>query len=362
MSVEPKIRAIIKKNGYIKIDEIMRESLSNNPDSYYRSTENIGKDGDFITSPEISQLFGEIIALWAIEKWQELESPEKFALLELGPGQGQLMQDFLRVAKLAPGFFEAAQLYLLEINPYFIAKQKKKLNEYNKDIRWIKTISQLPEIPLITISNEFFDALPIKQYIKANERWFESVMVIDQIDDSIKYNKIEINALLEQKLSSTHINAIDGAIVESSQDSLEIMQVLSEHLNSYRGACLSIDYGYDIEAKIRTQSQYVSSLQAIQNHKYQAIVSTFGAADLTAHVDFNALKQIARESNNNKPASSIMSSQREFLFKYGIKFRLQLLKNNCSSPEQDILDRQVLRLTSSQHMGELFKVFEYKII
>lgn len=358
MLVESKIRATIKNNGHIKIDDMMRQALSATSDSYYKSTENIGKDGDFITAPEISQLFGEIIALWAIEQWQKIGSPSRFILLELGPGQGQLMQDFLRVAKLVPNFFDAAQLHLLEINPYFITKQKSKLTEYKQDIKWISEVSQISPIPSIIIANEFFDALPIKQYIKKENIWFESVMIVDPIDNAIKYNKIQIDSSLQAQLSSAHINAKNGAIIEISQDSLKITKALSQHLHAYGGAGLIIDYGYDLPPQARTNKQYNSTLQAMKGHKYQPIMDSLGTADLTAHVDFHSLKQAIISAIKLKPPACSSFTQKEFLFKYGIELRLQRLKNNATTQEKHILDKQVARLTSSQHMGELFKVLE----
>ena len=355
MPIDSNIRNIIKTNSHIKIDDMMREVLSNTPNSYYKITKNIGEHGDFITSPEISQLFGEIIALWAIEKWQELGSPKKFTLIELGPGQGQLMQDFLRVAKLLPEFFNAAQIYLLEINPHFIKKQQTKLIEYNKNIIWISDIKQIPKLPSIIISNEFFDALPIKQYMKVKDQWFESILVIDPIDERIKYGKIELHSALQKQLALDHINAKDGAIIEESIESLDIIRSLSKHLYTYGGAKLIIDYGYAFEAPIRRRGQYNSTLQAIKNHQYHSIISSLGEADLTAHVDFDALRKAAHEQGVNNYS---ISSQKEFLIKYGIKIRLQTLKTNASQEDKEILDKQVFRLTSSQQMGELFKVLE----
>tara|TARA_B110000503_G_scaffold141889_1_gene236875 strand:- start:766 stop:1881 length:1116 start_codon:yes stop_codon:yes gene_type:complete len=355
MPIDSNIRNIIKAKGCIKIDDMMREVLSNTPNSYYKITKNIGKYGDFITSPEISQLFGELIALWAIEKWQELGAPKKLLLIELGPGQGQLMQDFLRVAKLIPEFFNATQIYLLEINQHFIKKQKSNLAEYDKNIKWISDIKQIPKLPSIIISNEFFDALPIKQYMKVKDKWFESILVIDPIDERIKYDKIELHIALQRQLALDHINAQDGAIIEESIESLDIVRFLSKHINNYRGAKLIIDYGYALEAPTRTRGQYNSTLQAIKEHQYHSIIDSLGEADLTAHVDFDALKKAAHEQGVNNYS---ISSQKEFLTKYGIEIRLQALKISASQEEKSILDKQVFRLTSSQQMGELFKVLE----
>ncbi|MDG1436397.1 MAG: SAM-dependent methyltransferase [Rickettsiaceae bacterium] len=357
MSTKSKIRRIIKQNGYITIDELMMQALSDNKDSYYRSAEHIGAKGDFITAPEISQLFGEIIALWAIEKWQELGSPAELCLAEFGPGQGQLMQDFLRVARLVPDFFNACKLYLLEINPYFIAKQKSKLLEYKPDTKWIKDLSQLPKKPSLIIANEFFDALPIKQYIKKDGNWFESVMVFNQKSQRNQYGMIEIDHELQNKILSKHINAEDGAVFEESEQSLEITKALSTHLDLNGGASLIIDYGYNFDAQMRTRNQYNSTLQALKDHKYQEVTELLGDADLTAHVDFNALKQISLSSLSNLKTCQL-STQREFLLKYGIGLRVRILKIKAPEHEQDILDRQVSRLIDPQHMGELFKVLE----
>lgn len=355
MPIDSKIRSIIKENGHIKIDDMMREVLSANSGSYYKSLKNIGRNGDFITSPEISQLFGEIIALWAIEKWQQLGMPKRFSLIELGPGQGKLMQDFLRTAKLVPEFYNAARVYLLEINPHFIKKQKANLIEYNKNIKWLTDIKKIPKTQAILIANEFFDVMPIKQYMKVKNKWFELILVIDPIDGRIKYDKVELHKALQHQFLFEHTNSRDGAIIEESIESLNIIRFLSKHLCTHGGASLIIDYGYDIKTETRTRRQYNSTLQAIKNHQYHSIIDSLGEADLTAHVDFNALKKAAIEQEIN---DYNILSQKEFLVKYGIEIRLQALKNTASQEEGDILDRQVFRLISTKQMGELFKVLE----
>lgn len=356
MPIDAKIRSVIAANGHIKIDDMMKQVLSINSESYYISVENIGANGDFITSPEISQLFGETIALWAIEQWQALGKPSEFCLLELGPGQGTLMDDLLRTSSgIAKAFAKAAKVHLLEINQKFIQKQKAKLDKYKKEITWIKEISELPELPLIVIANEFFDALPIKQFIKTKDKWFESILIVDPIDGQIKYSKIEIYKALQNQLKFDHINANDGAIIEESIESLEVIRNLSDFIYKYSGAALIIDYGYDIKALERTRNQYNSTLQAIKNHQYWPIIDTLGEADLTAHVDFDALRKASMERGINGFRSF---SQRDFLLTYGIGLRLSGLKKTLAQEECNVLDRQVLRLTSRDMMGELFKVLE----
>jgi NADH dehydrogenase [ubiquinone] 1 alpha subcomplex assembly factor 7 len=355
MPIDAKIRTIIETNGYIKIDEMMRQVLSINPDSYYIATENIGAGGDFITAPEISQLFGEIIALWAIEQWQKLGRPNEFCLLELGPGHGTLMSDLLRASGVVKAFLDAAKIHLLEINPKFIQKQKAKLKAHKKEITWIEHISDLPKLPTIIIANEFFDALPIKQFTKLQDRWFESILVVDPIDGQIKYGKIEIHKALAQQLALEHVNANDGAIIEESLESLEIVRSLSDHIYKYSGSALIIDYGYNIEVSERNRNQYNSTLQAIKNHQYWSIIDSLGEADLTAHVDFDALKKASQERGVKDFRNF---SQRDFLLSYGIELRLEKLKRGLNQAECNILNRQVLRLISQDMMGELFKVLE----
>ncbi len=355
MPIDSKIRQIIKEDGHIKIDDMMKEVLSSNSKSYYRSTEAIGENGDFITSPEISQLFGEMIALWAIEKWQSTGSPNKFSLIELGPGQGKLMQDFLRVAKLDNNFFNAIEIFLYEINPFFIKKQKENLASYGKKIHWIKDIKKIPKIPAIIIANEFFDALPIKQYLKVKNKWYESILITDPIDGRIKFHKTEISKILQNQLLYDHKLAKDGAIVEESVESLYITRYISSHLNTHKGAALIIDYGYNINSDDRTRHQYHSTLQAIKNHQYSSIMDTLGEADLTTHVDFNALSKAALEQNIK---NINFSTQRDFLIKYEITLRLKTLEQNLSKDDFTNVEKQVFRLISEQQMGELFKVLE----
>ena len=355
MAIDSNIRSHIKEYGHIKIDDMMKEALSANNESYYKSTKTLGEDGDFITSPEISQLFGEIIALWAIEKWQDLGSPEEFALIELGPGRGKMMQDFLRVYKLDTKFYSAIKIFLYDINPFFIDIQKTNLVEYNKSISWIKTIEEIPKIPAIFIANEFFDALPIKQYLKVKTKWFESTLVTDPVDGRMKFSKIEAHKVLGAQLLYEYKNAKDGAIVEESLESLNIIRKLSKHINNHTGAAVIIDYGYNIPPNKRSRGQYNSTLQAVKNHQYSSVINTLGESDLTAHVDFNALLNASKEQSIEK---TTFWTQREFLLKYGIGFRLEFLKNSLSQEDFSIVEKQVFRLMSESQMGELFKVLE----
>lgn len=356
MAIDSKIRQIIAENGHIKIDEMMREVLSLHSNSYYKTLKNIGSDSDFITSPEISQLFGEIIAIWAITKWKKIGRPDEFILLELGPGTGSLIHDFLRVCNIEPDFLRTMEIYLYDINLNFISKQREKLAPLKKEIKWIDNFENLPSKPLIVIANEFFDALPIKQYIKVKKYWFEYIFITDPFTGNIQYNKMSIPEHLQIQLDMEHVNANDGAVFEESIESLAIIRELSRHVKNHGGSALIIDYGYNIKAENRKRSQYNSTLQAMKNHKYWPIIDTLGEADITAHVDFNALEKAAREQ---KIVKFDYCTQREFLLNYGIELRSKILQKSLSQEEHYIIDKQVERLVSPSMMGELFKVLSF---
>ena len=269
------------------------------------------------------------------------------------------MRDLMRVAKLVPEFTQAAQIFLYEINKNFIKKQKDNLFFVKQEINWISNINKLPQIPCIIISNEFFDAMPIKQYIKIRQTWYESVIVCDPTDSRLKFDKIELNKALFHQLNLEHKNAQDGALLEESAESLEIMRKIATHLVKFTGACLTIDYGYDIEPFKRTRNQYNSTLQAIKNHQYHPIIDSLGEADLSAHIDFNALKNAIIQKGINNVA---ILSQHDFLINSGIIVRQQLLKRQASDEEAIILDNQLYRLIAKEQMGEIFKTMEYLVV
>lgn len=353
MPIDSKIRSIIKQNGNIPVDHMMSEVLSLNSASYYQWQNKLGAQGDFTTASEISQLFGEIIGLWTIDQWQQMGEPKQVNVVELGPGRGLLMRDLLKVARLVPEFYNSLTIGLIEINQHFISQQKSNLANIALPINHYDKIENIEKYPTIFIANEFFDAMPIKQYIKSEELWYESTLVIEPNDSKIKFSKIGINKELQNYLLKTHINAKDGAVIEESYKSLEIIKFISNHIKQYDGSSLIIDYGYDIDPLERTRYQYNYTLQAIKKHKYHPLLETLGEADLSAHVDFWALKTIA-ENFGLQVKGAI--SQCAFLIHNGIVLRAETLKNKLDVSQAQIIDKQVDRLISSTKMGELFKV------
>lgn len=353
MPIYQKVKNLIKQNGYITVDAMMSQAMSATSRSYYQRQDKIGEQGDFITAPEISQLFGEIIGLWVIEQWYKIGCPGQTNLVELGPGQGTLMKDLLRVTKLAPEFYQSLQIELLEINPHFIEKQKANIPF--APLRHVSSIEQILKIPSIIIANEFFDALPIKQYIKDSNLWHEIVLKINDSTDQIFFDKIVINKELQDYLLQHHPNTNDGAIIEISPQSQDIMDFISNHIKQFNGSAVIIDYGYDVDPITRRNSQYNSTLQAIKDHSYSPILENLGKADLSAHVDFHSLK--IRAKNIGIKVSNIIT-QGDFLIKYGILLRSKALQSKLLKVEAEIIERQVGRLIDSNKMGQLFKALQ----
>ena len=353
MPIDQQVRDYINKNGYLTLDRLMKEALTGSPNSYYKQKNLLGAGGDFVTSPEISQLFGEAIGLWCIDTWKKLGKPKKISLVEFGPGRGLLMRDLLRTVQIIPELYKAIHVELIDVNPHFIEWQKNNLANFNVNIKWLDKVDDISDCPALFIANEFFDALPIKQYIKAKQTWYETILVLGPHDGKIKFDKIALNKVLNEQLLQDYTTAQDGAVVEESLESLQIIKTVSKHIKTFLGAALIIDYGYNISNLTRTRHQFNSTLQAIKNHKFHPVLSSLGEADLSAHVDFYSLIKAARQYEIE---TTKLISQREFLLNYGILQRAETLKNSLDTNQKKIIDRQVERLTSTQLMGELFKV------
>jgi SAM-dependent MidA family methyltransferase len=322
-----------KTQTLISIAEFMSKQNAH----YYGKKKAIGED--FITSSEISQLFGEIIALWCITKWQEMAEPANICLVELGPGRGTLMQDLLRSIKNHAIFKAITQIVLVDINPHLRAQQKDRLCDFGKEIIWHEAIEALPEMPCVIIANEFFDCLPIKQYIYHQQQWCE-IMIEPKL--GFKY--------MPTDKTFSHLPK-EGDIVEVSKPSTDIAQKIATSLLTHTGACLIIDYGY--EEKNR---QYVSSLQAVKNHQYHWVLAgDIDEADLSAHVNFTALAAVFASFE----ITANIFTQRDFLINYGIEIRAQKLYEHIIKIDEKIkLANALQRLISNYYMGGIFKVLE----
>lgn len=346
------LRRLIELRGAIPISTFMEEVLLNHDLGYYAQENAIGHIGDFVTSPEISQLFGEMLGIWCLTCWELMGCPKEFTLVELGPGKGTLMHDLLRSTRNVPGFHQALEIYMVEASNKLSKIQQNKLKSFNYIKQtWHDNIYDLPKKPTLIIANEFFDALPIRQYQKIKDEWYEILISIIPSNQELCFIKNPIEKPINTYLNAEHPNAIHNAIYESSLKSIEYMQNIADHIYNYGGCAAIIDYGYDYEPNQRID--YSNSLQAVKNHKYHPVLSDIGYADISAHVDFNILKKAAE----HRKCSVIGAiSQNKFLTSLGIDLRAKMLLKNASSLQGKAIMSGLERLISPQQMGDLFKV------
>lgn len=304
-----------------RLDKYMGDALLH----YYNTRDPFGVDGDFTTAPEISQLFGEIIGIWAVQKWIEIGSPSSFNLIEIGPGRGTLMSDLLRGTKHIQPFHNAMSIHLVETSQTLGKIQKKTLKDHN--VQWHNHLSDVSsKPPAIIIANEFFDALPCRQFKFENEHWYEHYI---QNQRSVW---IECDKPL---LKSTLPMSKNGDIFEYSDEQKHYAQLI----NNYNGGGLLIDYGY-------LESSYGDSLQALYKHAPCPVTSHAGNADITTHVDFEWISSFFKDSKT--------STQSCFLKKNGIDIRYHSLANSKLKCGYE-------RLINPKEMGDLFKVLEINL-
>jgi SAM-dependent MidA family methyltransferase len=310
---------------------------------YYGTRDPFGAHGDFITAPEVSQMFGELIGLWAAAVWQQMGSPARVHLIELGPGRGTLMADALRAAKAMPKFREAISVHLIEISPVLKARQRKTLRDTGVPIEWYPDLQEVPAGPAIIIANEFFDALPVHQAVKHAGAWYERCVGIGA-NDKLEFT-LAAEPLSDDMVPAALRGAAEGSVFEWRDAAAG--QALGRRV-AQGGAALVIDYGH-------TQSGLGETLQAVGAHAYADPLATPGEIDLTAHVDFERL--IADATSAGSAAFGPIE-QGEFLRRLGIEVRTAKLKANASPEQAAAVDAALARLTGrgSKQMGALFKV------
>ncbi|WP_210162570.1 class I SAM-dependent methyltransferase [Cucumibacter marinus] len=335
------IEGMIAQSGPISLSAYMRLCLLRPDHGYYTTGNPIGQDGDFITAPEISQMFGEMIGVWAATRWQGLGSPNPVDIVEFGPGRGTLMADAWRVLGKVPGLADAANLHLLEASLTLRAQQADRLAHANPE--WIRDLGELPDSgpPVLMIGNEFLDALPITQYQKADGAWHERE--IGLVDGQFAFG-LSPTPMPEANLPPAIADAPEGAIWEVNFGARQLIAEVADLLKARGGAALFIDYGY-------ADTQTGDTFQAVAGHRFADPFADPGHADLTAHVDFGALGEIARERGLNYS----LTTQAQFLADHGIGQRAHDLASK-NPEEADTTKTAFTRLTASDQMGELFKV------
>jgi NADH dehydrogenase [ubiquinone] 1 alpha subcomplex assembly factor 7 len=343
-ALESEIRRLIAAAGPMPIAEYMRLCLTHPEHGYYLNRDPLGATGDFITAPEISQMFGELIGLWMATVWQRMGAPENVRVIELGPGRGTLMRDALRAAKVVKGFRAAIVLHLVEISPALRQLQERQLQGLEVPTLWHDTFEEVPGGPGIIIANEFIDALPVHQGIKQADGWHERV--IDIAADGTFCFGLARDTLphFETALPRGLRQSPEGSIFEWRSDRLALE--IGRRVRT-DGAALILDYGH-------TRFGMGDTLQAVAGHAYTDPLRAPGEADLTAHVDFEALAQSA-ESIGGRIHGPIL--QRELLLRLGIEQRAAALKAGAPRDRALEIDLALSRLTATGAlgMGELFK-------
>jgi NADH dehydrogenase [ubiquinone] 1 alpha subcomplex assembly factor 7 len=339
MNIKKKLIDKIKKNGSINIGEFI-QICQFEKDGYYLKNNPIGRANDFITSPEISQMFGEILAIFLINYWEK-NIKTNFNLVELGPGKGTLLKDILRTSSINQNFLNCINLTLIEKNESLIDIQKKIINYEN--ITWFKEFNIYNKnIPSIIYSNEFFDCFPVRQFHKKKE-WYEKY---------IHYNEVEQNfALVSQQVEDKKIlkslekfDKVKVAEIASSRD--EYFKLVCKFIKKHKGVFITIDYGY------KDPPNHLS-LQTIYQHKKTHLFENIGNQDITAHVNFDKFIFIANEYNLKVET---FCSQKKFLISCGIHERKKNLLKNKSNETIKKINSEYDRLVDNSQMGEIFKV------
>jgi NADH dehydrogenase [ubiquinone] 1 alpha subcomplex assembly factor 7 len=329
------LRERIVREGPVPLDTYMRVCLQDPEHGYWQRAATLGAAGDFITAPEISQVFGELIGLWAAVTWQMMGSPSPVRLVELGPGRGTLMRDALRAARAVSQFRAAASLHVVEMSAPLREVQRQTLASEG-GIAWHERLDEVPPGPAMIIGNEFLDALPVRQLVYCNGTWRERVVELGQ-GDSLQFG------LGAQAAVQTDLAPQEGAVLELRRGEDDVLRVLAARAEPF--VSLFIDYG-------PSELAFGDTLQAVSRHAYVDPLAAPGTADLTAHVQFGAL---ARKARALGLAVSSPMAQAEFLGRLGIIERAQRLMAANPAMAGDI-EASVQRLVSPSGMGGLFKV------
>jgi len=341
-----KIAQRIRREGPLSIAAFMAMALHDPADGYYARREPIGRAGDFITAPEISQIFGELIGLCCADWWQRADAPDPVIVAELGPGRGTLMVDFLRATSGVPGFRQAIRLHLIEASPMLRAEQQRRLDDARP--QFVESIGALPDEPLLLVANEFLDALPVRQLVRgAGNDWAERFVGLDEAGQLAFVDgpaSVMLGHLVPPELRGS---SSPGAVVEVCSAAAALASVLGERLSRRRGCALFVDYGYD-------GGMPGATLAAIRGHRPAFVFEAPGEADLSAHVDFAAFTAAARAAG---AAVYGPVPQGRFLAALGAEARLARLLERAATPTQrDDLRSGLARLLDPAAMGTLFEV------
>ncbi len=335
-ALEKILAARIRAAGPMRLDEYMAECLLHPRHGYYTANPGLGGEGDFITAPEISQMFGELVGLALAQAWLDQGAPAPFTLAEAGPGNGTLMADILRATRGVAGFHDAMRLWLVEVSPPLQARQRERLAACGP--RHVAQLDELPEAPLFLVANEFFDALPIRQFLRAGAGWRERLVGLEGGRLAFGLGAPVPVAALAHRLEDTR----EGDMVELCGAAEALMAPIAARIRAHGGAALVIDYG--------AERSLGDSLQAVRGHRKVDPLACPGEADLSAHVDFGALASAA------EGLEAARTTQGAFLERLGITARARALAARLTGAALENHVAAHRRLTHPEEMGSLFKV------
>ena len=375
--LQSEIKKLITSSGPMPVWRYMELCLTHPEHGYYISRDPLGREGDFTTAPEVSQMFGELLGLWIVQCWRDQGAPKSARLVELGPGRGTLMADALRAARMVPEFLASVEIVMVEASPALREIQREKLSKIVRmappphpalspdggegkpsrislspsggegrgegaAARWVDHFDEtLCDRPLFLIANEFFDALPIRQFVKTPRGWCERMVTADE-SGKLAFALAPIASMID--IPAARGEAQDGAVYEISPASAALVQEIARVIAAQGGAALIVDYAHE-------GIGFGETLQAVAQHKFTGILDAPGEADLSAHVDFAALAQAARASGA-KAFGPI--NQGALLEALGLRERAaQLAQKNPG--EAQTIESAVARLTNPAQMGTLFK-------
>ncbi len=330
------------RKKFLTIDKYINKALYNTKFGYYMKNNPFGKKGDYITSPNISVLFSEMIAIWIISFWENLKCPKNFNLIELGAGNGEMMKQILNTFEKFPSIKKSCKIYILEKSLYLKKIQKKNIKK--KNIKWLKNLDNLPGGPNIFIANEFFDALPIKQFIKKNKKWYERNVEFLEID-KLKFKDILTDIKKLEKEIGFKISYKQN-FIEFSPLANKYLKIISKKIKLNRGGLLIIDYGY-------LNKSMKNTLQSVLNHKYNNVLNNFRNADITHTINFGLLEKIIKKFGLKVVG---INSQEKFLINLGILKRAEIVSKNLPFSKKADIYYRLKRLIGKNFMGELFKV------
>ena len=342
--LKQRLQQRIRLHGPITVADYMATCLGDAEHGYYTRQEPFGADGDFITAPEVSQMFGELIGAFLLQAYERMGSPDAFNLVELGPGRGTLMVDILRVARLRPAFMRAVSVTLVEMSPRLREKQKTALENAGVEPVFADTFQDIEKRPTLLVANEFFDALPIHQFTRTAEGWLERVIGLDEAGE-LAFG-IGNGRLPDDAVPPAARSAELGSILETQPAANAIAEDIGAFIADQGGTALAIDYGY-------LKSAAGDTLQALYRHAFDDVLARPGQADLTAHVNFEAL---AAAASRGGAVTFPVLEQGEFLLRMGLLERAGALGAGKTPDQQETIRDQVERLAAPDQMGQLFKV------